>query len=416
MTRNRLSPIVEVLVLLVLVLAPVRHAEAFIYWTSADSIGRGNLDGTGVNPRFIHRGGDSGDIAVDLRHLYWTVAPSDYTDPGEIARASLDGTKVDKNFISASGPLAVDRDHIFWSWNGGHPAIFTSAIGRANVTGTGADRGFLSLADPVGGVAVDAGHIYWGQWPDPICCPPGLTPTYAIGRANIDGTAPEPAFLSLGRVVPAGLAVDAAHLYWITAGPNEEAPRTIARANLDGSGVDQTFITGDPSAFSPVDLAVDADHVYWASPGESAIGRARIDGANVDERFIALPAANSPRSVAVDALTDTRLKGRASAARTQRQTGKRIVVKVRVKAKEKLTAKVTGQIQVNPAYKLKSQKAKLNAGETKTLKLKPKRNSAARKIARALKRGEKATARLAVRLSDRVGNRESERLRVKLKR
>ena len=44
-------------------------------------------------------------------------------------------------------------------------------------------------------------------------------------------------------------------------------------------------------------------------------------------------------SFAVDALTDTKLAGRASAAKTQKQQGKKIVVKVKVKAKEPLTAK-----------------------------------------------------------------------------
>ena len=55
-----------------------------------------------------------------------------------------------------------------------------------------------------------------------------------------------------------------------------------------------------------------------------------------------------------DGLTDTKLAGKASAARTQRQAGKRIVVKVKVQAKERLTAKASGKIKVKPTYKLKS--------------------------------------------------------------
>ena len=106
--------------------------------------------------------------------------------------------------------------------------------------------------------------------------------------------------------------------------------------------------------------------------------------------------------------------GRASAARTQRQRGKRIVVRVKVKAKERLTATASGKIKINPTYELKPQKVKLATGETKTLKLKPKK--AAGRIAQALKRGEKATAKVTVRLTDAAGNTETEKLRVRLKR
>ena len=59
------------LVALPLALAP--RAEAFIYWTTG-SIVRANLDGTGVDRSFITGTGVSsaGDLAVDAGHIYWT--------------------------------------------------------------------------------------------------------------------------------------------------------------------------------------------------------------------------------------------------------------------------------------------------------------------------------------------------------
>ena len=119
--------------------------------------------------------------------------------------------------------------------------------------------------------------------------------------------------------------------------------------------------------------------------------------------------------LAVDDLTDAMLRGKATAKRTQKQQDKKIRVAVKIKAKERLTAKATGKIKVNPTYKLGPKKVQVAAGKTKTLKLKPKKK-AARKIATALKRGEKATAKLAVKLTDRAGNTETEKLRVRLKR
>ena len=74
-----------------------------------------------------------------------------------------------------------------------------------------------------------------------------------------------------------------------------------------------------------------------------------------------------------------------------------------------------GRIKVNPTYKLKSKTVELATGETKKLKLKPTK-AKAKNIAAALKRGEKAKARLSVKLTDLAGNRETEKLRVRLKR
>ena len=269
-------------------------------------------------------------------------------------------------------------------------------------------------------VAVDANHVYWAQ--DAAYGPPGVTQIAAIGRANLDGTAVERSFIPVpwwNGIPPRGIAVDAAHIYWLN--PPRTVPPAIARANLDGTAVDERFIDDDRNW--PVEVAVDAEHIYWADDRlrladefKAAIGRADLDGTNADLDFI--PVARAPVSVggvAVDGLADTDLAGTASAPRTQRQSGKKIVVRVKVKAKERLTAKASGKIKVNPTYKLRPKKLRLAALQTKPLRLKPKQK-AARKIATALKRGEKATAKLSVKLADLAGNRETERFTVRLKR
>ena len=74
-----------------------------------------------------------------------------------------------------------------------------------------------------------------------------------------------------GADIPCGdVAVNGAHIYWA----NYDGD-TIGRANLDGSGVDQNFISG---ADEPCQVAVDASHVYWGNLGPSTIGRANLDG------------------------------------------------------------------------------------------------------------------------------------------
>ena len=186
-------------------------------------------------------------------------------------------------------------------------------------------------------------------------------------------------------------------IYWTT-------QYTIGRAELDGTDIEPSFISGAYGAYT-TDVAIDAGHVYWGQSSSTSqgdvydarIGRADIDGTNVNQIFVSL-GEDRPDSLAVDGLTGSRVAGKASATKTQRQSGKKIVVKVTVKAEEKLTAEATGKIKANPTYKLKPQKVRFAAGESKPLQLKPRR-AAAKEIAAALKRGKKATGLRASRLT-----------------
>jgi hypothetical protein len=134
--------------------------------------------------------------------------------------------------------------------------------------------------------------VYWAN--------PGSTEgsTGTIGRANLDGTGIDRSFIigAGSQFGPAGVAVDAEHVYWAN-----DATGTIGRANLDGTGVDPSFITviTDPTGglcFGAV--AVDAAHVYWGNDCVG-IGRANLDGSGVDRTFIIVP--GGPGPVAVDA-------------------------------------------------------------------------------------------------------------------
>ncbi len=78
-----------------------------------------------------------------------------------------------------------------------------------------------------------------------------------IGRANLDGTGVNQSFAATNGYA-CGVAVDGSHLYWA----NRDAG-TIGRANLDGNlaSVDQSFIAGGTDICG---VAVDGAHVYWA--------------------------------------------------------------------------------------------------------------------------------------------------------
>ena len=75
------------------------------------------------------------------------------------------------------------------------------------------------------------------------------------------------------------------HVYWSNARTG-----TIGRANLNGTDVDHAFVSGldgGPSA-----VAVSMRHIYWTGP--DVIGRAALDGSGINPAFvtgIALPVA-----------------------------------------------------------------------------------------------------------------------------
>jgi virginiamycin B lyase len=181
--------------------------------------------------------------------------------------------------VAAFAPRA--DAYVYWANN----AIGSDSIGRANNDGSAVDQDFITGADNPAGVAVDAGHVYW---PNLVANGSGTT----VGRANIDGSGADQDFIT-GAAGPNAIAVDGAHVYWSNV---DVASQSIGRANLDGSAADQSFITGQV----PSGVAVDADHVYWTNFGSDSIGRADLDGSDVDQSFIT--GLDNPIGVAVDAV------------------------------------------------------------------------------------------------------------------
>jgi virginiamycin B lyase len=127
-------------------------------------------------------------------------------------------------------------------------------------------------------------YIYWGN----VNNGPG-----SIGRANNDGTGVDQNFIT-GLNTSMGLAVDGSHIYWVNGGSN-----TIGRANLDGTGVNQSFITGS-AVNAPSGVTTDSNFIYWTNAGSSTIGRANLDGTSPTGTFVT-GTGNLPCGIAVNA-------------------------------------------------------------------------------------------------------------------
>ena len=217
-------------------------------------------------------------------YVYWT-------NPGAIGRANVDGTGVDENFITGAGvPLpapfndsnpdgvAVNSTHLYWVSSGvrlsGGMLRQTLTIGRANLDGTAPNYSLIANVSAVAsepGIAIDDEHVYWVSRYADEDSNPG---TGAIGRANVDGTGVDENFITgLDYPESGPMAVGGSHLYWA----NQRG--AIGRANVDGTGVDQNFITNGAGS-----LAVDDTHVWWASSARfsAAIERANLDGTGTE--------------------------------------------------------------------------------------------------------------------------------------
>jgi hypothetical protein len=95
----RSAGLMLVAALLAAPIAVAPRAEAFVFWTNGDTIGRANLDGSGLDASFVSSdGGYLSGIALDASRVYWGGF-----NTGAIGRANLDGTKLDQNFIPDAG-------------------------------------------------------------------------------------------------------------------------------------------------------------------------------------------------------------------------------------------------------------------------------------------------------------------------
>lgn len=264
-----------------LIAAPA--ASAFIYWgdTQHQTIERANNDGTEIDKAFIPTGSQPFAIALDSSHVYWANKGSN-----SIGRANIDGSGVNNSFITGitePDGVAVTASSIYW-------ATVPGKIGRANINGTGKNLEFITGASEPCGVAVDSGHLYWADIVTGV-------PAY-IGRAGLDGFNKELTYVTIpGTSFPCGVAVNSANIFWGDFGFFGNGTR-IGRVTISGSGADPSFI-GDASG--PCGIALDGTHLYWANGVTGTIARANSDGTAVNESFIST-GNEQPCGVAVDSL------------------------------------------------------------------------------------------------------------------
>jgi len=263
-------------------------AASHIYWTNSgnNTIGRANIDGSGVNQSFFGVPERPTQMAIDAGHLYWCTSTG-------VARATIEGSGVEPSFLpeppggGGCAGVAVDGEHIYVTYGEEVEGKNIGNVERAKLDGSASEPQFITNLDggALIGVAVTPSFIYWGNFWDS-----------AISRAKLDGSEVNQRFINPlpgGAHTPVGITVDAHYIYWSITYDNN-----IGRAALDGSEFTRSFITGLGATENQwVGLATDGEYLYWANPASGTIGRAKLNGTEVNENFIT--GANEPTGVVV---------------------------------------------------------------------------------------------------------------------
>jgi hypothetical protein len=203
----------------------------FVYWAEGgtpDRIGRANLDGTGVNRNFITSGVSSPlGIAVTANSgIYWLNRVAG----NPVGHANIDGsTPVGDLFQTGSiDPCGLGADQSFVYW------LNTSGdlrIGRAALSGAGPDPNFITIANAGCGVTADPTFLYWDA-------------NDSIGRAPVGGGSSDAAFIPAAAAgAPCGVAVNSQYVFWGNL-PGPTGSNFVGRANINGSAPNPKLIAG----------------------------------------------------------------------------------------------------------------------------------------------------------------------------
>jgi hypothetical protein len=271
-----------------LAFAPASAAQVYFtafYGEGGTGIERAAFDGTNRETLQFQPTGFADDLALDVPDgkVYWTESAGRM-----IWRSNLNGTEAQVVLIDSAEPYGIALDlaqaKIYWTDGAG--------VKRANLDGSGEEtlttehaRGFIALA-------LSARRMYWAD--EPL----GLIRSAAMEVSPVVTNIVEK------QPCPFGIAVDEAHekVYWLglemTAKIRCATHASLARANLDGSGVEA--IVKHPASGEGGGLVVDpsAGALYWSASESDEIETAHLDGSG--ERVLFRTGTDVPVGLAVE--------------------------------------------------------------------------------------------------------------------
>jgi virginiamycin B lyase len=220
---------------------------------------------TSANNTFVVTASSARDVLASGSFLYWTNSWA-----GTIGRSNLDGTGVNQNFITGLVfPSGLDIEGNFLYFSSFDLLAGASEVGRANIDGTGVNSNFITGGTGTTGIEATSSFLYWSN-----------SENNTIGRSNLDGTNVNQSFILTGAR-PWNVVANNTTLYWTNTNNN-----SIGSSNLAGTNVNQAFLVLTGAEYV-TGLALSSTHLYWGAYNGSKIGRATLAGTNIETDFVA---------------------------------------------------------------------------------------------------------------------------------
>lgn len=208
-------------------------ASGKVFWTALN----------GINGTISSAAQNGGSAHVLVSHLAFPVGLVSakgwlfWVDQNAIGRVHPNGSNLTRKFIKlpqetgggVANGLTTDGQHLFFSRCEGHE------IGRVDLTGAHKNLSFIKLPSKAcpQGLGVGNTHVYWADL------------SGFVGRATLAGASAKWNWLNIKAAGqgPFNVAADNAHVFWDWGGA-AGAPVKIGRANVSGTGLNKSFLTG----------------------------------------------------------------------------------------------------------------------------------------------------------------------------
>jgi hypothetical protein len=210
---------------------------ASIYWANAakdgnrHAIGRATIEGKEANQEFYPTGEIPYGVALDASHVYFTKNNENGTG-SFILRIPLGGGTQEIIFVANEAGLrgvALDATYVYWAAQNEHaigriPIVDFPEFGLCETT-VGCSKEFvIEIKGNLGGLAVNASHLYWSVNGDAGINPGNDLYRYLPGSEGLEDLTPGPTGNGAEVQGVLGASADGSYLYF------------AANGDLDGTG------------------------------------------------------------------------------------------------------------------------------------------------------------------------------------
>jgi hypothetical protein len=260
-----------------------------LYWantaggTLTGTIGHAKLDGSHANNAYVSTFDVPCGVAADRKHLWWADASGT-----TVGRVSLSDRRHPHGafLTGASSPCGVGvGGGKVYTANQGHPnALLFGSLrgGKLKKAHSDEPTDNSTVSDDDCGVATDSRHVYWIN---SAYDNNAHVPFYDVKRMGLGANPGKPVRVAGRQTYDAcGLDVAGGYLY-------------VTESSLGFNAINRFPLTAKPETpyhyiepsdgiGYPCDIAVAGNHIYWADADLNSIGRANLDGTHVKPTFI----------------------------------------------------------------------------------------------------------------------------------